>query len=336
MAKNYYHVVKFLKLDGTSLICTITLSSILLLSGFSVIVNEASAQTQSIPIGDFYCWTIPNDQIIIMTQTSVELQDQFHTYTGINNFEALQFCDNADKDLVPFGQSPVFGSPLEFQHYTTYQINDGFDPVQNVDIGIGNFGIILENTNVGPVKEVWVPNTKTRTGGIEASDDFQRHYVCYELSNQDEINQLAQMETQFGKTQIEVLDPILLCNPAIKTHNGVFNPNALNLREHLTCFDFVIDNTGDLVPDPNPAVIDLTHVEDQLIDDYTDTSLEVGTVIDHKVCFESTKLELEIAGSFIPIDSAMLLLAGAQMIGAWIVPAIIASAGIAIVVARKY
>jgi len=304
-----------------------------------VIVNEASAQTISIPVGDFYCWSLVPTQIDIET-TPVTLLDQFHEYQGITEFEALQFCDNADKDL-PDPQTgafsldpPDFLSPFMSQHYTTYKILDGFDPDERVDIGVGNFGIVLPDTPVGPVVELWVPNEKTRPGGVEFSDNFDFHYVCYDL-DEPSIDKLIQMRTQFGITQIKVLEPILLCNPVQKTHDGIVNPDALKLREHLTCFNILIDNTGN-PPDPNPAVPDLISVLDQLILDSSANALPVGVITDHKACFESTKQLLDVAGTFVPIDSSLLLLAGAQMIGAWIVPAIVAGAGIAIVISRKY
>lgn len=296
----------------------------------------------SVPTGDFYCWSIPPAQIDIAT-TPVALLDQFHEYENIIQFEALQFCDNADKDLPdPQGafsfDPPDFLSPFMSQHYTTYKILDGFDPDERVDIGVGNFGIVLPDTPIGPVVELWVPNIKSRPSspaGGTLSDNFDFHYVCYDL-DEPSIDKLIQMRTQFGITQIKVLDPILLCNPVKKTHDGIFNSDALLTREHLTCFNILIDNTGD-PPSPNPAVPDVVAVFDQLIEDNSPTDFKpVSGLTDHKACFESTKQLLDVAGTFVPIDSSLLLLAGAQMIGAWIVPAIVAGAGIAIVISRKY
>ena len=51
-------------------------------------------------------------------------------------------------------------------------------------------------------------------------------------------------------------------------------------------------------------------------------------------------LEMEegpmVGGSLIPIDTTMVLVAGAQSISAWMIPVIVAGIGIAIVIARKF
>jgi len=42
-----------------------------------------------------------------------------------------------------------------------------------------------------------------------------------------------------------------------------------------------------------------------------------------------------VAGSLTPIDTTMVLVAGAQSISAWMIPVIVAGIGIAVVIARK-
>ena len=43
-----------------------------------------------------------------------------------------------------------------------------------------------------------------------------------------------------------------------------------------------------------------------------------------------------VAGSLTPIDTTMVLVAGAQSISAWMIPVIVAGIGIAVVIARKF
>ena len=43
-----------------------------------------------------------------------------------------------------------------------------------------------------------------------------------------------------------------------------------------------------------------------------------------------------VAGSLTPIDTTMVLVAGAQSISAWMIPVIVAGIGFAIVIARKF
>ncbi len=47
-------------------------------------------------------------------------------------------------------------------------------------------------------------------------------------------------------------------------------------------------------------------------------------------------VEVVVGGTLIPIDTTAVLLAGAQTTSAWMIPALVAVAGIAIVVSRKY
>ena len=43
-----------------------------------------------------------------------------------------------------------------------------------------------------------------------------------------------------------------------------------------------------------------------------------------------------VGGSLTPIDTTMVLVAGAQSISAWMIPVIVAGIGFAIVIARKF
>jgi len=46
--------------------------------------------------------------------------------------------------------------------------------------------------------------------------------------------------------------------------------------------------------------------------------------------------KMAVGGDIIPLDSTMVLVAGAQYAAAWMIPAIVAAAGIGIVIARKF
>jgi len=43
-----------------------------------------------------------------------------------------------------------------------------------------------------------------------------------------------------------------------------------------------------------------------------------------------------VGGELIPLDTTMILLAGAQMNAAWLIPVIVSAIGIGIVIARKF
>ena len=136
---------------------------------------------------------------------------------------------------------------------------------------------------------------------------------------------------------VTIGDALKLCTPALKTH-GPFTdlPSCAELNqdgitcktlssladEHMKCYDL---NDEDVNPD---LVIGLA-------DQFTD---EGNTILSlDKICIAADK-DLLIAGTFIPLDSVMILLAGTQMSMAWILPALVATAGIGygIEIARKY
>jgi len=298
-----------------------------------MILTEVSAQNPD-PIGDFYCWDQISDAVTFQTGTAVQVSDQFGDYT-FNLFDPLEFCEAADKDVSPFAVNgpPDFPSPfLEGQHYTTYAVSDLTVPTNIVNIGINNFPDYqaLRGIQIGLVKELWVPNDKDVGTGFVFSEDKQKHFLCYGLPGTfANLGATIRMDTKnFGFAEVTVLNPFLFCNPAIKTHNGVFG--VLPKLEHLTCFNISVTTS--------PVITALQSVRDQLTADSTagNIAINVQTMTDDKVCFESGKVEVPLAGSLIPINTASLLLAGTQMIGAWLVPALVASAGIAIVIARKY
>jgi hypothetical protein len=72
-----------------------------------------------------------------------------------------------------------------------------------------------------------------------------------------------------------------------------------------------------------------------LVDQFSDQGDDI-TMLD-KLCTQAEK-EAIIAGTFIPIESVAILLAGAHMSAAWIFPALVASAGVGygIEIARKH
>jgi len=203
------------------------------------------------------------------------------------------------------------------------------------------------------------------------------NWLCYNIENKNEPFQpLRRLFDQFTETGnenypdgIEVGEARLLCTPATKTYKGfTFEPTSDNpgVNQHLKCYD--IDRQGGILFDenqePNPPEvdpnnplgpipmlpaetirvgdqfggIDLTVVmPDDELDKPDDIVGSVTLVKLDKICIEAEKT-LNIAGTFIPINSVAILLAGSQMTAAWILPMLVASAGVGygIEIARKY
>jgi len=72
-------------------------------------------------------------------------------------------------------------------------------------------------------------------------------------------------------------------------------------------------------------------------DEYDDGAAhEQGVESFEDLSFRTYFEDTLIGGTLLPIDSTSLILAGAQMTAAWMIPVIIAGIGIAIVIARKF
>ena len=140
---------------------------------------------------------------------------------------------------------------------------------------------------------------------------------------------------------IEIGEAILLCTPATKTHQS--ETFESELTSHLKCYDIIQEGTV-LFPPGQPIdssglspVASFTTETLAVFDQFVDTTSQEGINMLDKLCTQATK-EVIIAGTFLPIDSMVLILAGAQMSAAWILPALVATAGVGygIEIARKY
>jgi len=337
MPKNFHLIVKSLERKNTSLIFTISLASILALSGFSMTLNEAYAQSD-VAIGDFYCW-------IVDSQTShaeaLTLEDQFFLNNPfpVNSEEPFQFCESSDKDLdhvnnpgVDFA-SPFNGGGKTGLHYTTYKITGPSVP-QAIDIVINNFSPPYSDTvTVDKPSELWVPNTKIIGTTQIPSDDqtptfgAKRHFVCYDIVGDPITEPEMKFTHQFGDNFFTIDKPILLCNPVEKDHppGTPIEFPIIGNTNHLVCFDFKLS------PAPTGVIPVLAGVFDQIGN--TD---DPDNLLFDKACFESSKSLGQLSGTPMLVNGAALLMAGTQMIAAWIVPFVVAAVGIGIVIARKY
>jgi len=178
------------------------------------------------------------------------------------------------------------------------------------------------------------------------------NWKCYEILDQEPVQLPSRfLEDQFTEAveaipgvnkNVIIGDAIKLCTPADKTH-GIFvdlppceelgDPDpttgiipceieSTNVDVHLKCYELAFQ---DVAPD---LTLDL-------FDQFTDEDNDILSL--DKICVDAEK-ELVIAGTFIPLDSVMILLAGAQISAVWILPALVAVTGIGygIDIARKY
>jgi len=176
----------------------------------------------------------------------------------------------------------------------------------------------LTYTNIGG-ECVGEPNVDTFFQAHDA------HFKCYDIEPQViGKTALTLFDENFfplsgfgDDVEIETADK--LCNPVIKNQE----PNQSLDFEHLKCYDFTISDT----------VLAFLAIFNQF---HTDEPLDPIEGVEF--CSASDKFPIEglgIGGTLIPIDSTSLLLAGTQMTASWLIPVIVAGAGIVLVVVRK-
>jgi len=172
------------------------------------------------------------------------------------------------------------------------------------------------------------PPTKTF---FNQNTDF--HYKCYNISPQPftKTNPVVlhdQFEDQFifGDT-VNLLGSDKLCVPVVKT--VVQGPRigqtfGTQDADHLKCY-----------PIDTPELIHATfELFDQFIFSFKfDDNLledELCVIVDKQVVPDSA-----VGGTLIPIDTTALLLTSSQMTASWLIPVIVAGAGIGLVFVRK-
>ena len=65
------------------------------------------------------------------------------------------------------------------------------------------------------------------------------HYQCYMINKARPIaGESIQIEDQFGKSEVLLGQPVMLCNPSAKTHKGE-RFEIEDERRHLVCYDYV-------------------------------------------------------------------------------------------------
>jgi len=280
----------------------------------------------------------------IFDGTSIRLVDQFedqvHTITG-----SVEFCNPTTKDppnnpdelpldflphlrcwqidspggslditfevLDQFFATPhehTIGAAVEFCHTVDKApgvLNDNGDPIAGAGPFPGTFSTTIQN---------WKCYTITGDPPTEPNRNLVDQFtIAAGLSNP--------VDTRFPNATI-IGDPILFCAPAVKTYGLAQEPIPSDLTNHIICYDI-------------PNETEFTALEISLLDQFTDRGNLIVRL--DKMCTDGVKI-LPIAGTFIPLNSVIILLAGAQMSAVWILPALVSATGIAygIEIARKY
>jgi hypothetical protein len=161
----------------------------------------------------------------------------------------------------------------------------------------------------------------------------------------------SQVSGALGET---LIPSSIFSNPFLPNIN--FNPlNPLTLFQGINSFDFIFSST--FSPSPNtvttydsgqPALLakafgqgcvllsgDSSHIHDLgIINDVDNLLFGLNAFLFLNQCFPSDVDA--VGGEIIPLDTTMVLAAGAQYTAAWMIPVIVSGIGFAIVIARKF
>ena len=312
-----------------------SMASILLLAGFSTILNEkAYGGAQPPPFGDFVCWISVFPGLTV--QVPLGIEDQFgpieHEF-----WEQIEYCTSADKNGLP-GPFTQIGIP---QHY------QGWDYKDPVPTGAGTGTTIILNvpqfdnqqfqTTLGELDQILVPAVKFTQSGEIPSFDTEQHWNCYDIFGPAPDIPPISLQTQHGDIdEVTVLDPFLFCAPIIKTDpfQVEFGSNEDIPGFHMVCYDIVAGDDQTILSDLPFALFD--QLTDFAIGEPSLFEVNIGSQ-EHllgleKLCVPATKSFPTVGGSMIPIDSTALLLAGVQSISMWLIPVVIAGVGIGVFV----
>jgi len=336
---------------------TIAIASILTVALFSTVPNEAFAQQS---LFDYRCYNV--DSVVpdsANDNNKVILKDQFFP-NGVEHtlLSSEEFCNPANKQPKQLGNA----IPGFLPHLRCWAIDDP-EPASNIEVLVrdqfflaGRIHMIQEAVEFCHTT-FKAPGPDTGSGpawpGSTGSEDIA-NWKCYKITDPNvpiPTPNPRHLEDQFTRADptipgfsqdVTIGDALKLCTPALKTHGlfvdlpscevlgtpdpqtGIIPCDTLSFLadKHMKCYDL---NQEDVNPD---LAIGLS-------DQFSNVGNNILTL--DKICIAADK-DLLIAGTFIPLDSVMILLAGTQMSMAWILPALVATAGIGygIEIARKY
>jgi hypothetical protein len=198
--------------------------------------SSAQAQTPIPPLDHFRCYFV-NPQNF----GPVRLQDQFDAalpppqqWENISQLTRARICNTVEKTF----NGTVTTMTNVNHHLVMYQLNP--QPI------IPRIVIVSNQFNPPPTPQqtlyvsdarfLLVPTGKIFPPGPAPSPSADLdHYKCYAAGGTP-INHVVALRDQFTlEAFVEVLWPVLFCNPVIKVH-GPITTGIQNNRDHLTCY----------------------------------------------------------------------------------------------------
>jgi hypothetical protein len=189
-------------------------------TGFRLVTAEHSTRPG---LDHFKCYTIADPQQPV--NAGIGLRDQFGT-SNARVMEPFLFCNPAVKlhsDRVTQIEDPN-------AHLKFYKLETAAEPRTRQVLVSNQFG--EQKLQVFHPAFLAVPTQKLPHGKPRNLD----HFECYVVQGQP-VGQFVSLQDQFHiEPEVEVGNPFLLCNPAVKFHAGAVTP-VRNPEDHLVCYE---------------------------------------------------------------------------------------------------
>ncbi len=178
----------------------------------------------------FKCYPVTSS-VLGATGDSVTLSDQFLAGDTRTVGAPVRFCNPVQKT---FNSETTSITNLN-AHLTMYALSPASGPSWTVNIA-NQFG--NQTLSVDPSTILAVPTQKQPHGPPTGLD----HFKCYPASG-NPLTALVDLLDQFGPdVGVQVLQPVLFCNPVHKVHEIVEYPIS-HPAEHLVCYLITASNT---------------------------------------------------------------------------------------------
>lgn len=198
------------------------LTSAAVLLGLVALVGAFAVEaSHGLELDHFKCY-ISRD--LTSANEPVMLRDQFGPAQA-RVLTVLRFCNPVEKTTQDGTVTPIKDPNA---HLAIYRISP--QPLVPRTVIVSNQFGDAQRLEVAQAAALAVPTKKD-------DHDFPRnldHFLCYRARGQ-RIDEPVRLRDQFLLDRARVLDPIALCNPVEKTHDGVVTP-IQHPDEHLVCY----------------------------------------------------------------------------------------------------
>ena len=275
-------------------------------------------------------------------------------HLAFSQIETFDFLIDTERTNYILGEPVVVEFNLKNISPDTV-VTDLFSPYErgNLEILITQIGgeptnFISQKMTVGMEKTLFIPSITLNPGESTTSTEF----ISFNLFTGN-LAFPVPAEYQIQAILIVGEDSMLESNIVniIVTDVTGMDADALSCLEENGLLMFLTPEVQSATESLDPNLINkanecLANFPDSIYSDFLRSALTAIALVPIPECPPDTigiypvcitiRIEIPVGGELIPLDTSALLLAGAQMNAAWMIPVIVSAIGIGIVIARKF